>query len=624
MKFNARYEPVKRNIRLRINGLCLTLLFTAVSFNIYAQSLTNVRDDSQAALQYVQWIQQAVDEQRWEDALSAAVRAMDFSGVSSDIPYLLAVVQSHFKNSIRQKTIVDNLNKAIDADRWVKYSEYNALLLKTQMLISMREYHDALICLDQISAADSRADAVMLRLLALRGIAGGKEPGYDYAYAYAYADASASASVLAQFRSQVLRAMDRFPRDPRPLRIFFEYAHNRRPQASELPESDINLLELALRRLPFLTEADPELAWMAAPFMRDIESAKRSAASYRSGSLSKEEKFKPNPASVPVALNLGLIDDKMAIEEIFAAVAEKETPFIKKDLIIDTYKLLRSEEGRDLFTRKLLVFSGFIITDDDNDGYIETIVHYRMGFIDYLIDYLSHNVFNVTVNFGLDNDPEKISVFITKNDSSRKQDLVRSVNLQWERYPFVRQAELDKEIFKFGPAVFNYAPIAFIELGGSDTITGLLYPVPAYQYITLTFHALLSFCSSYTRPSQEIDNAAETIYMDRGVILLAAETLNGRQVSVTEFEKGLPVVQHIDLDIDGRMETIRRFRRPPPDYELENILDYRRLIASSESDWSGDGFYNTKEVYLPDGSVVYSFDIDGGGEMNYSETGNKQ
>jgi hypothetical protein len=595
----------------RINGLWLILLFAAVCFDIHAQT-QDARDDSQAALQYVQWIQQAVNEQRWEDALASANRAMDFSGVSSDIPYLLAVVQSHFKNSIRQKTIVDNLNKAIDANRWVKYGEYDALLLKAQMLISMREYYDALICLDQINSADSRADAVILRLHALRGMAGGKEPGYDYAYA------------SAQFRSNVLLAMDNFPLDPRPLHIFFEYAHNRKPQQSELPESDINLLELALRRLPFLVEADPELAWMAAPFMRDIESARRSTASYRSGSLSNDEKFKPNPASVPVALNLGLIDDKMATEEIFAVVAENETPAIKKEIITGTYKLLRSEEGRDFFTRKLLTFTGFIITDDDNDGYLENIVHYRAGFIDYLVDYLSHNVFNLTVNFGLDNDPEKISVLITKNDSPHEQNLLRRVNLQWERYPSVRQAELENETFKFGPAVFNYAPIAFIELGGSDSLSGLPYPALSHQYITLTYHSLLSFCSGYTRPSLEIDGAEETIFMNRGVILRVIETLNGRQVSVTEFEKGLPVVQRIDLDIDGRMETIRTFRRPPPGYEWEDLLDYRRLIASSESDWSGDGSFKTREVYLPDGSVVSSYDMDGGGEMNYSETGNKQ
>jgi len=591
----------------RLHGLCLISLFAFVCFNIHAQPVTNPKDDSQAAQQYVQWIQQAVDEQRWDEALAGAARAMDFYSVSSDIPYLLAVVQSHFKNSIRQKAVVDSLNKAIDANRWVKYSEYNAQLLKARMLISMREYHDAIVCLDKADAAGSRADSVMLRLLALRGMAEGKEPGYDYAYA------------LAQFRSQTLLAMDKFPRDPRPLRIFFEYAHNRKPQPSELPESDVNLLELALKRLPFLQEADPELAWLAAPFMRNVDDARRSAAAYRSGNLSNDEKFKPNPASIPVALNLGLIDDKTAIEEVFPAVTENE-PAIKKDLIVDTYKLLRSEEGRDSFTRKLLVFSGFIITDDDNDGYIENTVHYRTGFIDYLIDNLSNNILSFKVDFGPDNDPEKVSVFISKNDTLRERNLSRRIDLQWERYPSVKQAELENETFKFGPVFFSYAPIKFIELGGSDKLTGILYPAPVYQYIPLTYNVLLSFCSSYSRPSLEIDGATETVYMDRGVILRVIETFKGRQVSVTEFEKGLPVVQYIDIDLDGRMETIRRFRRPPPGYEMENVLDYRRLIASSESDWSGDGVYKTKEVYLQDGSVVYSFDMDGGGEMNYSET----
>ncbi|GBU26793.1 hypothetical protein R84B8_00307 [Treponema sp. R8-4-B8] len=614
MKFSVSFYntlKIKKNLRGNcLYGLCFLLLFASVCFNIHAQTQTEIKDDSQMAGQYVQWIQQAIDENRWDDAHAAAVRAMDFATVSSDIPYLLAVIQTRYKDSIRQKTVVDNLNKAIDAKRWVKYREYDALLLKAKMLISMREYHDAIICLDQITASDSRADVAMLRLLALRGMAEGKVPGYDYVNA------------TARFRSQVLLAMDNFPRDPRPLRIFFEYAYNRNPQPSELPQSDINLLELALRRLPFLTESDPELAWMAAPFMRDIEDAKRSVASYRSGSLSKE-RFMPNPACVPVALNLGLIDDKLAIEEVFSAVTDKE-PVIKKEIIIDTYKFLRTEEGRDSFTRKLLTFTGSIITDDDNDGYIETIARYREGFIESLVDYLTHKVFNVTVNFGLDNDPENISVFVTKDNSSHDKDLSRRVILQWERYPFVRQAEMENEIFKFGPAVFSYAPVNFIELGGSDNLSGLAYPVPAYQYITLSHRALLSFCSSYTRPSLEIDGAVETIYMDSGVILRVIETLNGRQVSVTEFEKGLPVVQHIDLDVDGRMETIRRFRRPPPGYEWESLLDYRRLIASSESDWAGDGTYKTKEVYLPDGSIVYSYDMDGGGEMDYSESGNKK
>jgi len=584
----------------KLRSLCLISLFAFICFNIHAQPVINAKDDSQAALQYVQWIQQAIDDQRWDEALAAANRAMDFSTVSSDIPYLLAVIRIHYKKTIKQSAVVESLDKAIDANRWVKYSEYNAQLLKAQMLISMREYNNAMTCLDKIDPAGSRADAVMLRLLALRGMASGKEPGYDYAYSSAL------------FRSQTLLAMDRFPRDPRPLRLFFEYAHNRKPQVSELPESDVNLLELALKRLPFLQEADPELAWMAAPFIRNVDDARRSAAAYRSGSLSDDVNFKPNPDSIPVALNLGLIDDKTAIEEVFPSVAEGELS-VKKQIITDTYKLLRSEEGRDIFTRKLITFSGLIIVDDDNDGYIENFVHYKEGFIDYS----GNEIFDLVVNFGLDNNPEKALTFISKYDTPSKNNFII---LQWERYPSVKLAELEKEKFNFGPAVFSYAPIKFIKLGGSDKLTGLLYPEPDYQYIVITYKALLSYCSSYSRPSLEIDGAAETIYMDKGVILRAVETLNGQQVSVTEFEKGLPVVQRIDLDLDGRMETIRRFRRPPPGYAPESILNYRSLIASSESDWTGDGVFNTKEVYLPNGSVVYSYDMDGSGEMNYSET----
>jgi len=512
-----------------LHGFCLILLFAFACFNINAQPVINAKDDSQAALQYVQWIQQAVDEQRLDEALAAASRAMDFYSVSSDIPYLLAVIQSNYKNNIRQKIVVESLNKAIDANRWVKYSEYHAQLLKAQMLISMREYQDAINCLDKIDSSGSRADAVMLRLLALRGMASGKEPGYDYTFA------------AAQFRSQTLLAMDRFPRDPRPLRIFFEYAHNRKPQASELPESDVNLLELALKRLPFLQEADPELAWMAAPFIRNVDDARRSAAAYRSGSLSNENNFKPNPASIPVALNLGLIDDKTATEEVFSSFTLKEPdlkiPTIKKEIIIDTYKLLRSEEGRDLFTRKLLTFSGFIIVDDDNDGYIENVVYYRTGFIDYLIDNLSNNSLSFTVKFGLDNNPEKVSTFISRNNTSRERNLSQSVNLQWERYPSVKKTELENETFNFGPVFFTYAPINFIELGGSDKLAGLAYPELTYQYITLTYKALLSFCSSYSRPSLEIKGATETIYMNQGVILKAVETLNGRQFPLRNLKK---------------------------------------------------------------------------------------
>jgi len=122
------------------------------------------------------------------------------------------------------------------------------------------------------------------------------------------------------------------------------------------------------------------------------------------------------------------------------------------------------------------------------------------------------------------------------------------------------------------------------------------------------------------RSSVEFDGAAEQIFLERGIPLRSVESLDGKQISVTEYERGFPVIQFVDLDLDGRMETVRRFRPPPPDF-FENF-DLKPLIASSESDWSGDGQFKTGEVYLEDGSVVYTWDMDGSGVMNYYETEN--
>ncbi|MCL2804585.1 MAG: hypothetical protein FWD26_01420 [Treponema sp.] len=585
--------------RTGLNFCIWLILFFLAASGLSAQ---NRGDDSDVALQYVNWVRQAIEEGRLDEAYAGINRAKDFADVSSDISYLLAFLQSSHRSLVSRNDIVNNLNNAIETNRWVIYNETNALLLKAQMLIAMREYLNALECLNRITVIN--ADSAMLRLLALRGMV----------------FRSSDHHALAQFRSFLLNTMDRYPRDPRPLRIFFEYAQNRKP----FHESDINLLELALRRLPFLLEADPELAWMASPFIRDTETARRYVASYRAGGIPhvRNRDFYPHPGSIAAALNLGLLGDIEAADELFSAsrgfnypypreITPNGNPVLDKDIIEDIYNLLRSEEGREYFTRKLLSFTGFISTDNDRDGYIESSVFFNEGSPEQFVYYMSqNNVYNFIINFS--RAPQKASVYIAGIKSE----------LEWERYPSVGQVTMDKEIFKFRPADFQYAPVSFIVLGGSRNRAGLSFPVPAYQYVDLTYRTLVSYCSSLSRPSVEFDGATETFYMERGIPLLAVETLNGKQLSVTEFQRGLPVIQHIDLDMDGRMETIRRFR------SLDvvaaggiDFLDYRSLIVSSESDWSGDGKHKTKEMYLPDGSVVYLWDMDSSGEMNYSQTG---
>jgi len=577
------------------------IFFALFSRGLYAQSESLESTDAPAAQQYVIWIQKAIDEDRLDEAYAALKRASDFADVSSDISYLMALVLS--RAAVSRTSVIDALDTALSVNYWVSYSENHALLLKAGQLIAMREYMAALAILEKTRES---ADSAMLRLAAFKGMAAIPDNAHE----------------LVRFRSLLLSAMDRYPRDSRPLRIFFEYARNRAPDLyslpAALPQGDIDLLELVLRRYPFLLEADPDLAWMAAPFLRDLDAAQRLLASYRAGGLYEKspEKFKPSLSSIPLALNLGLIDDTAAIEELFYKSSANEELILYKETINDVYNLLRSEEGRDLLTRRLLSFSGTIYSDDDGDGYSDTRARYVSGLIAlFALDRNQSGVEDLKIQFMPNGIPASAAYPYVADYTN--------IFLTWERYPSVLRAEMPGEVFLFRPADFQYAPVEFIEIGGSKSHRGLSYPVPLYQYLHISRRSLVSFCSSLTRPSIEFKGAQEQISLSRGVPLRSVHSLNGNIVSIIEFENGLPAAQYLDFDLDGRMETMRRFRRPGQDWapqDLDNKFDYRDLIASTHSDWTGEGLFMTGEVYLEDGSVVYSWDMDGSGTMNYSET----
>ena len=617
------------------------MLFTLVFSYSYAQSQIGFQGwtDAESAQQYAKWALLAIEENRWSEALAGLERAADFANVSSDISYLLAAARSHEGKD--RLSVIKALDNAIEINRWTENCEGEALQLKAQQLIAMRKFKEALACLDQIKddtglgifttfnvlACDT---APILRLMAFRGMALG----------FGYTSAMDSASALVSFRNFMFSVMDRFPHDVRPLKIFLEYARSRIPPPAgagtrlyappELPQEDLALVELVLRRLPFLLEADPELAWMAAPFIHSADEARRLVASYRAGGLYqiKARDFSPHPGSIAAALNLGLIDDAQAVDELFSGgrsfnyplppgIAANGNPVIDKDTVMNVYELLRSEQGRDLFTQKLLSFSGTIVCDDDNDGYIDGICRFQSGIIcEYSIDKNQENNFNFQISFSPDGVPALAMVPVTGYSSQ--------ASVSWDRYPSVGRIILEKEKFTFRPADFQFTPVSFTTLGGSANYSGIIFPCASNQ-TELTRRSMVSFCASITRPSVEFDGVDEVIFLERGIPGQAVEMLNGKPVSITEFENGAPVIQYIDLDLDGRMETIRSFHKPGPDYlwpDSDLAFNYRLLIASSESDLTGEGRYKTGEAYLQDGSVVYFWDIDGGGIMNYSETKN--
>jgi len=583
--------------------LFLMFMVLTVSFS-FAQNhdLQQIIDDADAAHQYVVWIRQALDEGRLEDASAAIVRALDFSNVNSDISYLAAYVGLRLGDA--RPAIVAHLDKAIDVNRWAYYNENEALVLKAEQLVNMQRYSSALAALEQVKEGDVSADAAMMRLKAFRGLALN----------------SLSATEIAVFQSFALSTMNRFSRDPRPAVVYLEYLNfirkynsrlNLELSASSLGSSDQQVLDLILRRLPILVEIDPNLAWMAVPYMRSLEDARRYTAGYRAGGfLANASGFTPSPRSIPLALNLGLIGDNQAIEELFS----NPLSIIDFNVLNDTFDMLRSEEGRDEFTRTLLNFTGFIITYDSHNGLIESAATIKEGVVRCLIIDKNHELYlDLQFDFNSNGIPTSATVSVSGNNTQ--------ADVTWERYPFVMRVKLPHEDFAFRAADFNYTPLSFITLGGSRTRPGMSFPVLSNQH-ELSRRSLVSFCASIDRPSVEFEGATERIILEGGIPQQAVEVLGTNIVSITEFEGGLPVIQYIDLDLDGRMETIRRFHRPGPNYpwpDTDERFEYRALVASSESDWIGDGRFKTGEVYLQDGSVVYQWDMDGSGTMNYSE-----
>jgi hypothetical protein len=566
------------------------ILAFAAGGSLFAQSgpqgprvVANESGDSAIADRYIQWAEQQIKAGQWIQARNALERATDYADVSSDISYLLALAR--FNTNESRGSVLQALENALRTRRWTRYGEAEARLLEARQLIAMRRYSSALDALAIFQpVALETADAAMLRLAALKGLVNNGTVSYS-----------------GEFRRRMSEAMNRYPRDSRALRLLFDYANYAFTNGRKPGNEDIAVLELALERLPFLLPNDPELAWIAAPFINDVEKARQTLAGYRAGSS------KPNPASLVSALNLGLLNDIDAVEELFASafpVAAGAAAVIDKDLIVNVWKMLRSEEGRDHMARKIRGFSGTITEDEDHDGYHESRVVYKEGVLqEYHYDADQDRLEDVAI------------IFNAGNPQWARIPALEAV-VFWESYPAVQRTVLESGLYLPAPGGFLFAPLGFVEICASDSTPGLLYPQRALLRQTITRRVLASFAASVQQPSVEFAGGIEHIYLDNGIPVNAEVILNNKVVSFTEFENGRPVTQWLDLDLDGRMETVRHFRRnffagkSALNWdELQGRLsqsgtDFRQLLESSESDWNGDGKFESREMYREDGSVV--------------------
>jgi len=555
--------------------LCLPVLFvSAQGFPGFPAYTTG---DSAIAEKYRLWAEEAIAAGNWQRAMAALERAADFTDVSSDISYLTAVAYAQADES--RRLILHNLEQAIQTGRWKYYTEAQARLFQADQLIVMRHYSAALETLAICASLEGdNADIALLRLAALKG--SGRN---------------------AEFRRHMHETLDHYPRDTRPLHILFRFA------AEHKPADDDALMNTAFTRLPFLLGIDPDLAWEAAPFISNADEARLLVASYRSAS------FRPKPASVIPALNLGLIDDFEAVDELFGFSSE---PVLDRYLITRVWELLRSEEGREYLAKKLRSFSGTITEDEDRDGYPESRAVYRQGVLqEYYYDYEqdSHDDLFIIFESGIPRWAEIVLLPSSGTVSPFNQN--SRAFIFWEKYPAVQRTVLDKETCLYSPDYFRFTPIGFSETGASESTGGLMYPRLYPGSRDINRRLMVSMAVNMYRPCSEFEGGVEHIHFQQGIPLRAEVTLNGLLVSVTEFENGMPFVQRIDMDVDGVLETVRRFRKITPGEFTSS--EYRPRLESVENTRDGSGIFGSEKLYRNDGSVVYSWDFNGDGIREY-------
>ena len=523
-------------------GIFILSFFLTV-LQIYCQdyppisAYLNGRGDKAVSERYALWAKDAVEKGHWKEALAALERASDFADVSSDICYLLALARSHEKKG--RETVLDALNQALYVDSWNIYESEAARLLLAEQLISLRAYQDALDELSRVRSSPQEA------LLSLRALAAFRHD---------------------EFRRRLTDTLDRYPRECGPVRVFFSFLSNENAAGRNAGRDDLELLELVIRRLPVLLLRDPELAWMAAPFMRDIDEAKRLVSAYRAVN-------KPAAASLPAALHLGVIDEESALEELFAGDEDSRQALnINLALLDAIWGLLRREELRSLFRRNLSAYTGVLTEDADRDGIPETTTEYREGVLAfYTYDANQNGIPDMTVYFEAGN-PRRARVVFPPESSHGLPG--KEANIQWERYPAVLETELDGVCFIPRPLDFHYSPVKFTELMQS----GLLFPIWDPLSPSLTRRVLVGRALRVERPSLEFSGGREVVELNQGIPVRAREYMGDMMVSETEFIRGRPQLQRVDMDLDGRMETVRHFRRNYRPVELEELWDYDRDI----------------------------------------------
>ncbi|MDR2419689.1 MAG: hypothetical protein LBD79_11690 [Treponema sp.] len=514
-------------------------------------AINDERGDAAMAKRYVAWAETAIAEGRWTEALAALERGMDFVDVSSDMSYLLARVRLHERQNAG--AVLEAIRYAEATKRWNVYTLAAARFLEAETLTQLRAFFEAL---NILSTLPQSADTICLRLTILEHL--------DERQA---------------FRTLFAQALVDYPRDPRPVHIFLEYAADRLPEANER-----DLMAIVLRRLPFLLEADPDLAWLAAPFIIDLEESRRVLAAYRAINT-------PAPMSIPASLSIGLITETQAVDELFSVKT------IDKKLLLTVWNTLKSNTAQEQFKQNIARYSGVISEDIDSDGFVETLVEYRDGVI-VAYSYDGNQDGYEELSLAFDAGAPAWAEFAVPGGSNMlfAYPAPERAVLEWQHYPAILDIRFENTRFVPRPFDFFFAPVYFINLFDGPP-NEFLYPERDPLSSSLSKRAMISSAVFIERPSAEFAGAIERIELENGVPQSAVEWLKEQLISQTSFSLGRPISQYVDLDLNGHLETVRHFRQAgsaPVSLDLDAL---EKTVEFIESDRDGDGIFEYAEQH---------------------------
>jgi hypothetical protein len=499
----------------------------------------------------------------WENAATWLAEAASQDQGDADVQYLSALAT--VKRGKPLPEALGNLNSALASGRFTYYSAKDVGLLKAELLVRERRWQEALDALGRI------------------GVDSGADPSYRLIRARAFA----GKGDLRTFTAEISGAVARFPDAGAFARLYFQHA-------GKLPGSAAAraLRDTLLGRLARYAQEDPELPVLAAPLMASIEDQRNAVQSYRAQGGS-------SPTSTLRALEYGLIDETAAASEFFAG----SYPFTLADLS-SLYALAGSPAGRDAVLGALKTWKGRLGVDADGDGIAESSIQLDQGLTAaWELDSRHEGRIDWRANFA-----EGLPIEVSIEKEGLSIDAVYSSYPQLASVVFTEGGE--KRAYSFAPEALAFAPLSMRAFGGEGrSAVYLPYPslIPAPSERACAMAALSLIVEGGTSRRLTI--------LEKGIPQSAVTYRDGRVYSTMSYSKGLPLLEKIDADGDGRFESERSYAADGSwwlrtDLNGDGVFEYREQSAfpfRKEWDYDGDGSVDAIQYQQADGSTVQEF-----------------